>query len=75
MAPRAWTEKDERPDDKIKQSLRRAGRSPARAREITARTANKTTSGTGSPNKLLSDRNVQELRDLAKQRGGKGAAE
>jgi hypothetical protein len=83
MAPKAWTEKDERQYDKIKQSLRRDGKSPERAKEIAARTVNKTrraqgrtpnktTSGTGNPNKVLSERNVQELRNLAKQRGVKG---
>lgn len=83
MAPKAWTDKDERQYDKIKQSLRRAGRSPERAKEIAARTVNKTrreqgrtpsmtTSGTGNPNKSLSDRTVQELRNLAGQRDVKG---
>ncbi len=83
MAPRAWTDKDERPYDKIEQSLRRVGRSPERAKEIAARTVNKTrreqgrtpnktTSGTGNPYTSLLDRSVQELRNLARQRGVKG---
>jgi plasmid stabilization system protein ParE len=83
MAPRAWTDKDERQYDKIKESLKRDGRSTERAKEIAARTVNqtrrkqgrtlnKTPSGTGNPSKALSDRTVQELRNLAGERRVKG---
>jgi hypothetical protein len=74
--PSAWTSKDERQYEKIRQSSRRRGRSDERAKEIAARTVNKrrrkegrtpnkTTQGTGNPRLPLADRTVAELRNLA----------
>lgn len=77
--PSAWSKKDERQYDKIKQSAQERGRSEARAEEIAARTVNKQrrkegrtpnkqTQGTGNPNTSLDDRTVDELRNLAAER-------
>lgn len=41
MPQRAWSDKDERKYEHIKESQRRQGRSPDRAEEIAARTVNK----------------------------------
>lgn len=79
MSPRAWTDKDERQYEKIKTSQLRRGKSERRAKEIAARTVNKTrreqgrtpnrrTQGTGNPNSSLEDRTKQELYNLAQQR-------
>lgn len=78
--PDAWTEKDERQYEKIRQSARQRGTKPARAKEIAARTVNKhrrqsgrtpqkTTSGTGNPTKPLEERSRQELYNRARQLG------
>jgi plasmid stabilization system protein ParE len=75
----SWTDKDERQYEHIKESSRERGVSPRRATEIAARTVNKnrreegrtsnrTTQGTGNPNKPLEDRTVRELRNLASDR-------
>jgi hypothetical protein len=75
----SWTDKDERQYEHIKQSSRERGVSPRRATEIAARTVNKnrreegrtsnrTTQGTGNPNKPLEERTVRELRNLAADR-------
>ena len=75
--PQAWSNKDERQYEKIKESSRKRGKSTRRAKEIAARTVNKTrrkedrtpnkkTSGTGNPNNRLEDRTVQELRNRAR---------
>ena len=77
--PKAWSDKDERQYEHVKESARKRGRTEERAQEIAARTVNKqrrtegrtpnkTTQGTGSPNKRLEDRSVEELRNLASQR-------
>lgn len=74
--PKAWTSKDERQYEHIKQSSKKRGKSTRRAKEIAARTVNKrrrqegrtenrTTQGTGNPNKALDDRTVDELRNIA----------
>lgn len=74
--PDAWTSKDERQYEEVKQSALDCGRSEERAKEIAARTVNmqrrreertpnKTTEGTGNPNTSLEDRNVSELRNIA----------
>lgn len=79
MSPRAWSNKDERQYEKIKRSARKRGKSTGRAKEIAARTvnktrrkqgrtANKTSQGTGNPNSGLADRSKQELYNLAQQR-------
>jgi plasmid stabilization system protein ParE len=76
--PKAWTNKDERQYEHIKDSEEERGRSESRAKEIAARTVNKrrrkegrtpnkTTQGTGNPNSRLEDRSVQELRNLASE--------
>lgn len=75
----SWTDKDERQYEHIKESSRERGVSPRRATEIAARTVNKnrreegrtsnrTTQGTGNPNKPLEERTVRELRNLAADR-------
>ena len=76
--PKAWTNKDERQYEHIKDSEEKQGTSESRAKEIAARTVNKrrrkegrtpnkTTQGTGNPNSRLEDRSVQELRNLASE--------
>lgn len=74
--PDAWSNKDERQYEHIKESARDRGKSKDRAEEIAARTVNKqrrsegrtpnrTTQGTGNPNGSYEDRTVEELRNLA----------
>jgi plasmid stabilization system protein ParE len=78
--PRAWSDKDERKYEHIKESAEERGTSAKRAKEIAARTVNrdrreegrtksgrKTTSGTGNPNRTLDARSKQELYNRAKQ--------
>ncbi len=78
--PKAWSKKDERQYEHIKESQTQRGSSQARAKEIAARTVNKqrrkenrtpnrTTQGTGNPNKPLEERSKQELYNQAKQLG------
>jgi hypothetical protein len=79
--PEAWSNKDERMYEHIKDSAEDRGASDDRAEEIAARTVNKhrreegrtksgrkTSSGTGNPNRGLADRTVLELRNLARDR-------
>lgn len=74
--PKAWTDKDERQYEHIRDSEKDRGKSSQRAQEIAARTVNKrrrkegrtpnkTTQGTGNPNLSLEDRTVAELRNTA----------
>ena len=74
--PTAWSDKDERQYEHIKESEEERGASEKRAKEIAARTVNKgrreegrtpnkTTQGTGNPNKGLEARTVAELRNMA----------
>jgi hypothetical protein len=74
--PKAWSKKDERKYEHIKDSARERGASSKRAKEIAARTVNKdrreegrtpnkTTQGTGKPGTSLDDRSVDELRNIA----------
>ena len=81
--PRAWSAKDERQYKHIKQGERERGRSEDRAQEIAARTVNKqrrlegrtpnrTTQGTGNPNRSLDGRSRQELYNRAKELGVAG---
>jgi plasmid stabilization system protein ParE len=74
--PDAWSNKDERQYEHIKESAKDRGKSEDRAQEIAARTVNKqrrsegrtpnrTTQGTGNPNRSYEDRSVEELRNLA----------
>ena len=74
--PSSWSNKDERQYEHIKESSRERGVPEKRAEEIAARTVNKerrkegrtpnkTTQGTGNPNRALQDRTAAELRNLA----------
>ena len=81
--PQAWTYKDERMYEHIKQSERDRGRELERAKEIAARTVNKqrreegrtpnkTTQGTGNPRRGLEARTKDELYNIAKDRNISG---
>lgn len=81
--PGAWSNKDERQYEHIKDSQLERQESPERAEEIAARTVNKrrrqegrtpnrTTQGTGNPNRPLEDRTVDELRNMAAEMHIKG---
>lgn len=74
--PKAWSGKDERQYEHIKESSQKRGASTKRAKEIAARTVNKrrreegrtpkkTTSGTGNPTKTYEGRSKQELHNIA----------
>ncbi len=76
--PTAWSNKDERMYEHIKDSSEDRGMPEKRAKEIAARTVNKqrreegrtpnkTTQGTGNPNRGLEARTVSELRNRASQ--------
>lgn len=88
MAPEAWSEKDEKQYEEIKQSQLDEGKSKDEAEEIAARTVNKrrreegrtesgekTTSGTGNPNEPLDERTVEELRNRAAELDIEGRSE
>ena len=85
MAPKAWSNKDERKYEHIKESAKERGTPTRRAKEIAARTVNKerrqegrtksgkkTTSGTGNPRRSLEERTVDELRNLASEKNIRG---
>ncbi len=74
--PTAWSNKDERMYEHIKESSEDRGMPEKRAKEIAARTVNKnrreegrtpnkTTQGTGNPNRSLEARTVNELKNIA----------
>jgi plasmid stabilization system protein ParE len=74
----AWTKKEERQYEHIKSSSKKRGKSEARAKEIAARTVNKSrrlagktpnqqTQGTGNPNKRLEERSRDELYNIARE--------
>lgn len=74
----SWTKKDRRQYEHIKDSAKKRGKSTGRAKEIAARTVNKTrrkegktpnksTQGTGNPRKSLEDRTKHELYNEAKK--------
>ncbi|HVR95420.1 MAG TPA: Rho termination factor N-terminal domain-containing protein [Thermoanaerobaculia bacterium] len=74
----SWSPKDERQYEHIKESSLERGLPEKRAKEIAARTVNKerreegrtpnkTTQGTGNPNRGLEARTVSELRNRAKE--------
>ncbi|HET6763317.1 MAG TPA: hypothetical protein VFH27_06585, partial [Longimicrobiaceae bacterium] len=76
--PRGWTAKDERMYDDIKESSEDRGMKQDRAEEIAARTVNKhrrqegrtsnrTTQGTGNPNRPLTERTRDELYNRARE--------
>jgi hypothetical protein len=80
MPQRAWSNKDERMYEHVRQSELERGRSVDRAEEIAARTVNKerrlegrtlsgrkTTQGTGNPNLSLESRSKDELLNRARQ--------
>ena len=81
--PSSWSRKDERKYEHIKDGYEQEGVSEERAEEIAARTVNKsrreegrtpnrTTQGTGNPRTSLEERTVEELRNLAAERGVEG---
>ena len=81
--PKAWSDKDERQYEHVKQSAKERGTSEDRAEEIAARTVNKQrrkegrtpnrrTQETGNPNDSLEDRTVEELRNQASKMKIKG---
>lgn len=81
--PRGWNARDERKYEHIKDSSMDRGVDEDRAQEIAARTVNKqrreegrtpnkTTQGTGNPNKRLEERSRDELYNLAKERNIRG---
>lgn len=81
--PEAWTAKDERQYEHIKQSALERGRSPSRAKEMAARTvneqrreegrtSNRRTTGTGNPRAPLEERSKDELYNLAEEHDIKG---
>jgi hypothetical protein len=83
MPQQAWSDKDERKYEHIKESGMERGQSARRATEIAARTvnkdrrlegrtANKRTMGTGNPNTPLEERTRDELYNLAQDRDIKG---
>lgn len=78
-----WSKKDERQYEHIKESSLRRGKKPQRAKEIAARTVNKTrrtqrrtpnrtTQGTGNPNRSLQERSKRELYNRAQELGIEG---
>ena len=75
----SWSNKDERQYEHIKDSSLERGASEDRAEEIAARTVNKhrreegrtpnrTTTGTGNPNRPLEERSRDELTNLAREK-------
>lgn len=81
--PRGWSNKDERKYEHIKESSRERGISEDRAEEIAARTvnkgrrkerrtANRTTQGTGNPNRGYEERTRDELYNIARARDIEG---
>ena len=81
--PKAWSDKDERKYEHIKEGELERGLPTAKAKEIAARTvnkqrreegrtANKTSQGTGNPNSPLEARSKQELLNRARQLDVKG---
>ncbi len=74
--PSAWSRKDERQYEHIRDSAKEGGKSTSRAEEIAARTVNKqrreegrtpnkASQGTGNPHTGLEDRTVDELQNRA----------
>jgi len=81
--PKAWSNKDERMYQHIKDSEKKQGNDESTAEEIAARTVNKErrkegrtpnkrTQGTGNPNKPLQDRTRDELYNIAKEKNIEG---
>ncbi len=83
--PGAWSGRDERKCEHIKQSTRQRGASAERAQEIAARTVNRdrrqqgrtpnrTTEGTGNPNRPLEERTRRELYNRAREQTSRDGA-
>ncbi len=81
--PKAWSAKDKRQYEHVKESERRRGTPDDRAEEIAARTVNKqrreegrtpskSTQGTGNPNTPLEERTRDELYNIARERSVRG---
>ena len=81
--PKAWSAKDERQYEHIKDSGLERGQSEDRAEEIAARTVNKQrreegrtpnrrSMGTGNPNTQLASRSRDELYNIARERHIRG---
>lgn len=79
----AWSNKDERKYEAIKESVLERGTAEEQAREIAAcmvnkqrreagRTPNTRTQGTGNPNQPLEQHTVDELQNQARKMGIKG---
>lgn len=79
----SWTKKDERKYEHIKESSKDRGIREKRAKEIAARTVNKSrreegktpnkrTQGTGNPSRSLENRSREELYNQAKKRNIQG---
>ena len=77
--PKAWSAKDERQFEHVKESELQRGRTEDKAEEIAGRTVNKQrrtegrtpnrrTQGTGNPNTPLAERTRDELYNRAKER-------
>ena len=79
--PKAWSGKDERQYEHIKEAEWESGRPIAKAKEIAARVVNKRrriegrtltgqkrTTGTGNPNRGLAERTRDEVYNIAKER-------
>jgi hypothetical protein len=75
--PSSWSRKDERQYEHVKESSQKRGKSADRAKEIAARTVNKqrreegrtpnrSTQGTGNPNRGLEARTKDELYNRAR---------
>jgi hypothetical protein len=78
--PRAWSRKDERQYEHIKEAEQESGRPVRKAKEIAARVVNKRrriehrtlsglvrTTGTGNPNRGLEERSRDEVYNIAKE--------
>ena len=76
--PQAWSNKDERMYEHIKESTEKRGVPDSKAEEIAARTVNKRrrtegrtpnrrTMGTGNPNRSLEERSRDEIYNRAKE--------
>lgn len=77
--PKAWSSKDERMYDHVRESELDRGMDPAQAEEIAARTVNKqrreegrtlnkTTQGTGNPRRGYEARSRDELYNIAREK-------
>lgn len=84
--PRAWTKKDERQFEHVKESVLERGAKLEKAEEIAGRTVNKQrrmegrtpnqrTQGTGNPNLALTELTRDELYNRAKERHVKGRSD